>query len=64
MIRTSVMNLTLGIMKIKDPRLARYFATFPFTLYIIHFCHSLNYQWKELSALIKDPKITKHRLKL
>ena len=64
MVRTSVMNLTLGIMKIKDPRLSKYFSAFPFTLYILHFCHSLNYQWRELNSIIVDPKLTKHRLKM
>lgn len=64
MVRTSVMNLTLGIMKIKDPRLTKYFSALPFTLYIIHFCHSLNHQWRELHSIIHDSKLTKHRLKM
>ena len=58
------MNLTLGIMKIKDPRLSKYFGTFPFTLYLVHFCLGLNHQWAELEKVIKDNKTTKHKLKM
>lgn len=64
MVRTSVMNLCLGIMKIKDQRLSRYFGTFPFTLYLVNFCHSLNYQWKELDSVVEDPNTTKQKLKM
>lgn len=52
MVRTSVMNLTLGIMKIKNERVTRYFESFPFTMYVLHFCCGLNDQWKVLDRLI------------
>ena len=45
MVRTNVMNIILGIMKsklyhiiVKNPRLSKYFGSFPFTSYILTLC--------------------------
>lgn len=73
MVRTSVMNLTLGIMKVKNERVTRYFESFPFTVYFIHFCCGLNDQWRMLDRMIAtlDPNTytiaqsrMRHRLKM